>query len=199
MQLGPYRETKEVIRDDIEQVILSLRVLIFQIKMSTWKNPEKYWSKYYLEAGYTKPYNQPQRTTTSHNKPQSPTMRYNHPQSSTTSRNDPQLRHKMNKTHKKLHSLVNSLSPLNTLAAGILMKIILILMLVQGSGIILFVVEAFGSVFVCVILRTWQLKGEKGNVNLLQNLFYVFIFSFSSLENLGRGQRQRFPYSLEAF
>ena len=42
MQLGPYRETKEVIRDDIEQVILSLRVLIFQIKMSTWKNPEKY-------------------------------------------------------------------------------------------------------------------------------------------------------------
>ena len=88
----------------------------------------------------------------------------------------------MNKTHKKLHSLVNALSPLNPLAAGILMKIVLILMLVQCSGIILFVVEAFGS----VILRTWQLKDEKGNTNLLQNHFSVFIFSFSSLENLGR-------------
>ena len=57
----------------------------------------------------------------------------------------------MNKTHKKLHSLVNALSPLNPLAAGILMKIVLMLMLVQCSGIILFVVEAFGNVFVRVI------------------------------------------------
>ena len=88
----------------------------------------------------------------------------------------------MNKTHKKLHSLVNALSPPNPLAAGILMKIVLILMLGQCSGIILFVVEAFGS----VILRTWQLKSEKRNTNLLQKLFSVFIFSFSSLGNLGR-------------
>ena len=72
-------------------------------------------------------------------------------------------------------------------------------MLVQCSGIILFAVEAFGSVFVHVILRTWQLKSEKGNTNLLQNLFSVFIFSFPSFENLGRKQRQRFRYSLEAF
>ena len=105
----------------------------------------------------------------------------------------------MNKTHKKLHSLVNALSPLNPLAAGILMKIVLILMLVQCSGIILFAMEAFGSVFLRVILRTWQLKGEKGNANLLQNLLSMFIFFFSSFENLRRRQRQRFPYSLEAF
>ena len=144
-------------------------------------------------------HNKPQRTTITHNEAQPPTTSHNEPQPSTTSHNNPQLRHKMNKTQKKLHSLVNSLSPLNTLAAGILMEIVLILMLVQGSSIILFVMEAFGSFFVRVILRTWQLKGEEGNINLLQNLFYVFIFSFSSLENLGRGQRQRFPYSLEAF
>ena len=126
-------------------------------------------------------------------------MNHNEPQPPTTNHNNPQLRHKMNETHKKLHSLVNASSPLNPLAAGILMKIVLILMLVQCSGIILFVVEAFGSVFGRVKLRTWQLKDEKGNSNLLQNLFSVFIFSFSSLENLGRRQRQRFPYSLEAF
>ena len=30
---------------------------------------------------------------------------------------------------------------------------------IQCSGIILFVVEAFGSAFVHVILWTWQLKG----------------------------------------
>ena len=33
----------------------------------------------------------------------------------------------MNQTHKKLHSLVNALSPLNPLAAGILVKIVLML------------------------------------------------------------------------
>ena len=33
----------------------------------------------------------------------------------------------MNKTHKKLHSLVNTLSPFNPLAAGILVKIVLML------------------------------------------------------------------------
>ena len=33
----------------------------------------------------------------------------------------------MNKIHKKLHSLVNTLSPLNPLAAGILVKIVLML------------------------------------------------------------------------
>ena len=98
------------------------------------------------------------------------------------SHNHPQLRHKMNKTHKKLHSLVNALSPLNPLAAGILMKIVLILMLVQCSGIILFAVEAFGSVFVRVILRTWQLKGEKGNTNLLQIFSLCLFFPFLHLK-----------------
>ena len=34
----------------------------------------------------------------------------------------------MNKTHKKLHSLVNALSLLNPLAAGMLVKIVLMLM-----------------------------------------------------------------------
>ena len=106
----------------------------------------------------------------------------------------------MNKTQKKLHSLVlNALSPLIPLAARILMKIVLMLMLVQCSGINLFVVEAFENVFLHIILQNWQLKGEKVNTNLLQNLFPVFIFSFSSLENLGRRQRQRFPYSSEIF
>ena len=44
-----------------------------------------------------------------------------------TSHNDPQLRHKINKTYKKLRSLVYALSPLNHLTAGILMKIVLVL------------------------------------------------------------------------
>ena len=106
----------------------------------------------------------------------------------------------MNKTHKKLHGLVlNALSPLIPLAARILMKIVLMLMLVQCSGINLFVVEGFENVFLHIILQNWQLKGEKVNTNLLQNLFPVFIFSFSSLENLARRQRQRFPYSSEIF
>ena len=125
-------------------------------------------------------HSQPQPATTNHNHSQRVTTTHNEPQPSTTSHNHPQLRHKMNKTYKKLHSLVNSLSPLNYLAAGILMNIVLILMLIQCSDIILLAVEAFGSVFMRLILRTWQLKGEKGNTNLLQNLFSVFIFSFSS-------------------
>ena len=103
-------------------------------------------------------HNEPQRATTNHNEPQRATTNHNQPQSATTSHNHPQLRHKMNKNHKKLHSLVNVLSPVNPLAAGILMKIVLILMLVQCSGIILFAVEAFGRVFVRVILWNWQKK-----------------------------------------
>ena len=109
----------------------------------------------------------------------------------------------MNKTHKKLHSLVNVLSPLSPLAAGILMKIVFTLS--PSGSCYSYNVQAlfcmwwkkFGSVFVRVILRTWQLNGEKVNTNLLQNLFFVFNFSFSSLENLGRRQRQNFPYNLE--
>ena len=46
-------------------------------------------------------------------------MSHNDPQQAITTLNDPQLRRKMNKTNKKLHSLVNALSPLNPLAAGI--------------------------------------------------------------------------------
>ena len=125
-------------------------------------------------------HSQSQPATTNHNHSQRVTTTHNEPQPSTTSHNHPQLRHKMNKTYKKLHSLVNALSPLNHLAAGILMNIVLILMLIQCLDIILLAVEAFGSVFMRLILRTWQLKGEKGNTNLLQNLFSVFIFSFSS-------------------
>ena len=46
----------------------------------------------------------------------------------TASHNNQQLRHKIMKTHKKLHSLVYALSRLNSLAAGILIKIVLILL-----------------------------------------------------------------------
>ena len=48
-------------------------------------------------------------------------------QRATTNHNNPQLRHKMNETHKKLHSLAYVLSPLNPLTAGILTKIVLML------------------------------------------------------------------------
>ena len=118
------------------------------------------------------------------------------PQWATKTHSDLQLRHKMNKTHKNLHSLVNALSPLNPLAAGILVETVLIwcfkckahavtfwlLALIQCSGIILFVEDAFGSVFVRVVWQTWQLKSEKVNTNLLQNLFFVFIFPFLHLK-----------------
>ena len=63
--------------------------------------------------------NEPQRAATNHNHPQRATTNYNKQQQATTSHNKPQLRRKMNKTNKKLHSLVNALSPLNLLAAGI--------------------------------------------------------------------------------
>ena len=59
------------------------------------------------------------------NELQQATKNHNHPQGATRSHNDPQLRHKMNKTHKELHNLVNALSPLNSLSARILMKIVL--------------------------------------------------------------------------
>ena len=118
------------------------------------------------------------------------------PQWATKTHSDLQLRHKMNKTHKNLHSLVNALSPLNPLAAGILVETVLIwcfkckahavtfwlLALIQCSGIILFVEDGFGSVFVRVVWQTWQLKSEKVNTNLLQNLFFVFIFPFLHLK-----------------
>ena len=45
------------------------------------------------------------------------------PQWATKTHSDLQLRHKMNKTHKNLHSLVNELSPLNPLTAGKFPKI----------------------------------------------------------------------------
>ena len=76
-------------------------------------------------------------------------------QRATTNHNNPQLRHKMNETHKKLHSLAYVLSSLNPLAHPVAFRL---LVHIQCSGIILFVVEAFRSVFVRVILRTWQLK-----------------------------------------
>ena len=75
----------------------------------------------------TTSHKEPQRPTTSHNQPQRPTTSHSKPYQATTSHNDPPLRHKMNKTHKNLHSLVNALSPLNPLAAGILVKIVFML------------------------------------------------------------------------
>ena len=145
-------------------------------------------------------HNKPQRTTTSHNKPQRATTNRNHPkrattthdepqrpkrsnnepqrpttshkeqQQATTTHNDPQLRHKMIKTHKKLHSLVYALSPLNPYLPGFWWKkfwwwypkpaahavAFWLLVLIQCLGIILFV---FGNVFERVILWTRQLKG----------------------------------------
>ena len=86
---------------------------------------------------FTKNHNESQRTTTTHNEPQWATMMHNDPQRPTTSHSEPQrartnhsdtqLRHKMNKTHIKLHSLVYTLSPLNPLVARILIKIVLML------------------------------------------------------------------------
>ena len=83
---------------------------------------------------------EPQPPTTSHNTTQRPTTNQKHPQQAIAIHNDsqkaiashnepqrPTLRHKMNKTHKKLHSLVNALSPLKPLAAGILVKTVLML------------------------------------------------------------------------
>ena len=54
----------------------------------------------------------------SHNEPQRAITNHNYPQRATITHKDLQLRHKMNKTHKNLHSLVNELSPLNPLTAG---------------------------------------------------------------------------------
>ena len=122
-------------------------------------------------------HNKPQQATTNHNKPRRTTTSHNKSQSPTTSHNHPQLRHKMNKTYKKLHSLVNALSPLNPLAAGILMKIVLILMLVQCSGIILFAVEAFGSVFVRVILWNWQKRKYKFAAKFFLCVYFFLFFT----------------------
>ena len=72
-------------------------------------------------------HNEPQWATTNHNEPQGTTTTHKEPQQATTSHSDLQLKHKMSKTHKKLLSLVNALSPLNPLAAGILVKIVLML------------------------------------------------------------------------
>ena len=118
--------------------------------------------------------NEPQPPTTSHNKPQWATTTHNKPQRATT---HPQLRHEMNKTHKNLHSLVNALSPFSPLTAGILMKIVFTL---SPSGFCysynvqaLFCLwwKKFGSVFVRVILRTWQLNGEKSKCKFAAKSF----------------------------
>ena len=145
--------------------------------LPSWKTDIRLIVKLWVILNYATSHNHPQRAKTSHSKPQWATANHDNLQQAITSHEPqlPQLKRKMNKTHKKLHSLVNALSPLNHLAAAILMKIVLLLVLkcaahavafwflvlIQCLGIILFVVEAFGSVFLHVILRTWQLKGEK--------------------------------------
>ena len=95
-----------------------------------------------------------QQATTSHNKLQQATTSRSKPQQGKMT----QVTHnyKINKTHKKLHSLVYALFPLNYLTAGILMKIVMMLVPrvcdfgplvpIRCSIIVLFVVEAFGSV-----------------------------------------------------
>ena len=75
----------------------------------------------------------PQRAATNHNESQRATTNNNEPQQLTSSHNDPQQgtathnSDKMIETHKKVHSLVYAFSPLNPLTAGILMKIVLML------------------------------------------------------------------------
>ena len=51
----------------------------------------------------------------------------NEPQQARASRSEPQLRYKGNKARKKLHTLVYAFSPLSPLTAGVLMKIVLML------------------------------------------------------------------------
>ena len=111
---------------------------------------------------------------TSHNEPQPPTTSHSKPQQATT---HPQLRHEMNKTHKNLHSLVNALSPLSPLAAGIFKKIVFTLS-PSGScysynvqALFCFWWKKFGSVFVRVTLRTWQLNGEKSKYKFAAKSF----------------------------
>ena len=128
-----------------------------------------------------------QRATTSHNEPQLPT-----------------IRHKMNKTGKKLHSLVYALSPLNPLTAGILIKIVLMLVPRVRSARCHLPAPVTHAMF-----RHYSVSGRciwkrfrahniidlavKGlSTNLLQNLFSAFVFSFSSLENLGRNKDKAF-------
>ena len=118
----------------------------------------------FLTTGCTKLCNKPQQATTSYSKPQRAAASHNKAKWPTATHN-----YKINKTHKKLHSLVYALFPLSHLTAGILMKIVMTLVPrvcdfrplvpIRCSIIVLFVVEAFGSVFVGVILQTWQLKG----------------------------------------
>ena len=112
------------------------------------------------------------------------------PQWATTTHSDLQLRHKMNKTHKNLHSLANALSPLNPLAAGILVETVLIwcfkckahavtfwlLALIQCSGIILFVKDAFGSVFVRVVLQTWNKEWKSKYKFAAKSFLRVYFF-----------------------
>ena len=75
----------------------------------------------------TTTHDEPQRPKRSNNEPQRPTTSHKEQQQATTTHNDPQLRHKMIKTHKKLHNLVYTLSPFNPLSARLLMKIVLML------------------------------------------------------------------------
>ena len=168
----------------------------------------------------TTTHNEPQRTTASHNKPQWVTKTHNESQRATTSHSEtqratatPQLRHKMNKTYKKLHSLVNALSPLNPSAGGILVKIVLMLVPQVSSARCHLLTPSTHTMFRhCSVCggSIWKrfckrnttglvVKGWKSKYKFAANLFSVFISFFPSLENLGRRQGQRFPYSSETF
>ena len=110
----------------------------------------------------------------------------------------------MSKTDKKLHSLVYALSPLNPLTAGILMKIVLMLVPRVRSARCRLPAPVTHTMFrhcsVCggSIWKRFRAHNiidlaVKGlSTNLLQNLFSAFVFSFSSLENLGRNKDKAF-------
>ena len=183
--------------------------------LPSWKTDIRLIVKLWVILNYATSHNHPQRAKTSHSKPQRATANHDNLQQAITSHEPqlPQLKRKMNKTHKKLHSLVNALSPLNHLAAAILMKIVLLLvpqvrsacrrLLISGTHTMFRHYSVCGgSIWKRLFARNitdLAVKGWKVNTKLLQNLFSVFIFSFSLLENLGRRQRQRFPYSSETF
>ena len=101
----------------------------------------------------------------------------------------------MNKIHKKLHSLLNALSHFNPLAAGILVKIVLMLvpqvrsarrhLLTPGTHrMFRHYSVCSGSIWKRLCARNTTdlvVKGWKSKYKFAVSLFSVFIFSFPSL------------------
>ena len=113
----------------------------------------------------------------------------------------------MNKTGKKLHSLVYALSPLNPLTAGILIKIVLMLVPRVRSARCHLPAPVTHAMFRhysvsgrCIWKRfrahniiDLAVKGLKSKYKFAAKSFLCFFFfSFSSLENLGRNKDKAF-------